>query len=70
MVISHEPENSCEVLVYQCSNVVTASSVYVFKEVYQRTNFSQITYKLSSGMEGERMHVGFFWLIGLELWHI
>ena len=29
-----------------------------FKEVYQRTNFSQITYKASSGMEGERLHVG------------
>ena len=38
---------------------VTASSVYVFKEVYQRTNFSQITYKASSVMEGERMHM--FW---------
>ena len=25
--------------------------------VYQRTNFSQITYKASSGMEGERLHV-------------
>ena len=48
---------------------VTASSVHVFKEVYQLTNFSQITYKASSGMEGERMHV-FFWLIGLEVWHI
>ena len=34
-----------------------ASSVHVFKEVYQRTNFSQITHK--HGMEGERLHVGF-----------
>ena len=48
---------------------VTASSVHVFKEVYQGTNFSQITYRASSGMEGERMHV-VFELIGLELWHI
>ena len=38
---------------------VMASSVHVFKEVYQRTNFSQITYKASSGMEGERLHVTF-----------
>ena len=45
-----------EVLVYQWSNV------HVFKEVYQRTKFSQITNK---GMEGERMHV-VFGLIGLE----
>ena len=34
---------------------VMASSVHVFK----RTNFSQITYKASSGMEGERLHVVF-----------
>ena len=34
-----------------------ASSVHVFKEVCQRTNFSQITYKASSGMEREKMHV-------------
>ena len=34
-----------------------ASSVHVFKEVFQRTNFSQITYKASSGMEGGRLHV-------------
>ena len=39
---------------------VMASSVHVFKEVYQRTNFSQITYKASSGMEGERLHVVFW----------
>ena len=38
---------------------VMASSIHVFKEVYQRTNFSQITYKASSGMEGERLHVVF-----------
>ena len=38
---------------------VTASSVHVFKEVYQRTNLSQKTYKASSGMEGERLHVVF-----------
>ena len=38
---------------------VMASSVHVFKEEYQRTNFSQITYKASSGMEGERLHVVF-----------
>ena len=38
---------------------VTASSVHVFKEVYQRNNFSRIAYKASSGMEGERMHVVF-----------
>ena len=38
---------------------VMASSFQVFKEVYQRTNFSQITYrsKASSGMEGQRLHV-------------
>ena len=49
---------------------VMAPSVHIFKEVYQLTNFSQITYKASSGVEGERMH-GFFVLpIGLELWHI
>ena len=35
---------------------VTASSVLVFKEVCQRANFSQITYKASSDMEGEMMH--------------
>ena len=35
-----------------------ASSIHVFK-VYQRTNFSEITYKASSGMEGERLHVVF-----------
>ena len=40
---------------------VMASSVLVFKEVYQRTNFSYITYKASSGMEGER----FFGLTGI-----
>ena len=38
---------------------VMASSGHVFKEVYQRTNFSQITYKALSGMEGKRMHVFF-----------
>ena len=38
---------------------IMASSVHVFKEVYQRTNFKQITYKTSSGMEGERLHVDF-----------
>ena len=38
---------------------VMASSVHVFKEVHQRTNFSQITHKASSGMEGERLHVVF-----------
>ena len=48
---------------------VTASSVHIFKEVYQRTKFSQITNKASSGMEGERMRV-VLGLIGLELWHI
>ena len=71
MVSSHEPENSCEVLVYHTNGLtfVTASSVHVFKEVYRRTNFSQITYKASSGMKGESLHV-FFLLIGLELWHI
>ena len=37
--------------------------------VYQRTNISQITYKASSGMEGERLHV-VFGLIGSELWHL
>ena len=37
---------------------VMASSVHVFKEVYQQTNLSQITYKASLGMEGERLHVG------------
>ena len=63
MVSSHEPENSCEVLVYLWSKFVTASSVHVFKEVY-RTNFSQITYKASAGMEGERMHVFFADWIG------
>ena len=66
---SHKPENSCEVWVYQWSNVRHAPSVHVFKEAYQLTNFSQIMYKASLGMEGERMHV-FFWLIGFELWHI
>ena len=61
MVSSHEPENSCEVLVFQYGpTFVTASSVHVFKEVYQQTNFSQITYTVSSDMEGERMYV-FFW---------
>ena len=61
MVSSHDHEkNSCEVLVYQWSNVRrVAFSVHVFKEIYQRTNFSQITYKASSGMEGERLHVVF-----------
>ena len=44
---------------------VTASSVLVFKEVCLRTNFSQITYKASSGMEGEMMHV-FFWADWIE----
>ena len=63
-------KKSYEVLVYLSygPTFVTASSVHVFKEVYQ-TNFNQITYKASSGMEGERMHV-FFWQIGLEVWHI
>ena len=45
-----------------CTNgptFVMASYVHVFKEVYQRTNFSQITYKASSGMDGERLHVVF-----------
>ena len=69
MVSSHEPENSFEVLVYQWSNVRHGYFSYVFKEVYQRTKLSHITYKASSGMEGERMHV-VFGLIGLELWHI
>ena len=47
---------------FKCTNgpmFVMASSIHVFKEVYQRTNFSQITYKASSGMEGERLHVVF-----------
>ena len=39
---------------------VKASSVLVFKKVCQRTNFSQITYKASSGMVGEMMHVVFW----------
>ena len=38
---------------------VMTSSVHVFKEVYQ-TKFSQITYKASPGMEGERLHVVFW----------
>ena len=59
IVSSHDHENSREVLVYQSATFVTASSVHVFKEVYQQTNFSQITYKASSGMEGERLHVVF-----------
>ena len=48
------------VYLLQFQQTNTASSVHVFKEVYQRTNFSLITYKASSGMEGERMHVVFF----------
>ena len=47
---------------FKCTNgptFVTASSVQVFKEVYQQTNFSPITYKASSGMKGERLHVVF-----------
>ena len=58
IVSSRDHENSHEV--FKCTNgptFVTASSVHVFKDVYQRTNFSQITYKASSGMEGERLHV-------------
>ena len=60
IVSSHDHENSYEVLVYQWSRMfVMASPVHVFKEVYQWTNFSQITYKTSSGMDGERLHVVF-----------
>ena len=48
MVSSHEPEKSCEVLVYQWSNVRHG----IFRSrIDQRTNSSQITYKASSGME-------------------
>ena len=68
MVSSHEPENSCEVLVYQWSNVRHG----IFRSRFQRSisadQFS-LTYKAESGMEGERMHV-VFGLIRLELWHI
>ena len=49
-VSSHDHENSREVLVYQWSNVRHGIIRHVFKQVYQRTNFSQITYKASSGM--------------------
>ena len=45
---------------------VTASSVHVFKEVYQRTNFSQITYKCIRYGRGK--DASGFELIGLELW--
>ena len=72
MVNSHEAENSCEVLVYQWSNVHDG----IFRSRFQRSISadqvyitSHITYKASSGMEGDRMHV-VFGLIGLELWHI
>ena len=54
IVSSHDHENSCEVLVYQWSNVRHGIFVHVFKEVYQRTNFSQITYN-----GRERLHVVF-----------
>ena len=57
IVSSHDHENSCEVLVPM---FVMASSVHVFKDVYQRTNFSQITYKASSGIEGK----GCMWFLG------
>ena len=43
-----------------------ASSVHVFKEVYQGINFSQITHRASTGMEGKMMHV-VFELIEMEL---
>ena len=71
MVSSHEPENSCEVLVYQWSNVRHGifRSRFQRSRLYQRAKFSHITYKASSGMEGERMDV-VFGLIGLELWHL
>ena len=51
-------------LVYQWSNVRHGIFRSLFKEVHQRTNFSQITYKASPGMEGERLHV-FFGLTGI-----
>ena len=50
IVSSHDHETHVR---FKCTNgptFVAASSVHVFEEVYQRTNFSQITYKASSGM--------------------
>ena len=69
MVSSHEPKNSCEVLVYQCSNVRYGIFRLRFQRSISANYFSQITYKASSGMEGERMHV-FFGDDWIELWHI
>ena len=48
----------CEVSIPMAQRASRAYSVHVFKEVYQWTNFSQITYKASFGIEE---------LIGLEL---
>ena len=42
IVSPHGHENSCEVIVYQWFNVRHGIFVHVFKEVYQRTNFSHI----------------------------
>ena len=60
IVSSHDQENSCEVLVYQWPNVRHG----IFRSRFQGTNYSQITYNASSGMERETLHV-FFGLTGI-----
>ena len=56
--LSNNMVSLCEVSIPMAQRASRAYSVHVFKEVYQWTNFSQITYKASFGIEE---------LIGLEL---
>ena len=60
IVSSHDHENSREVLVYQCSRSSSRHLPFTFSKKYiSGLILVKKTYKASSGMEGERLHVVF-----------